>query len=346
MIRVLITEDSPTMRILLKNILESDADLKVIGIAVNGEDGVRQALALKPDIITMDIHMPGMDGFEATRHIMEQRPTPIVIVSSSIARSEMMIAFNAMQAGALEVIEKPTAVTHPDFAVLRERLITTVKLMSEVKVIRRYRPHALVRSQSDGRARPGRPYALLAVGASTGGPAALNTFFKGLPPAFPLPVVVVQHMTIGFTAGLAAWLQLESRLPVKVADEGEYLQPGTIYIAPDDTHIQVVNRGLIGLSKAPPVSHVRPSATVLFESVARVYGGEAIGVLLTGMGDDGARGLKAMCDRGAATIAQDEATSAVYGMPKMAVELAAANQVLPLPQIAGAVLALVGNAGR
>jgi len=346
MIRVLVIEDSPTMRILLKNILESDADLKVIGMAPNGEEGVRQALALKPDIITMDIHMPGMDGFEATRRIMEQRPTPIVIVSSSVESSEVLITFNAMQAGALEVIEKPAATTHPDFAALRARLITTVKLMSEVKVIRRYRSHSSARSRGEEGARAVQPYALLAVGASTGGPAALNTLFKGLPADFPLPVVVVQHMTIGFTAGLAAWLQLESPLKVKVAAEGEYLQPGTIYFAPDDTHIQAMNRGLLGLSKAPPVSHVRPSATVLFESVARVYGGEAIGVLLTGMGDDGARGLKAMHDRGAATIAQDEATSAVYGMPKVAVELGGANQVLPLPQIAGAVLALVGHTSQ
>lgn len=345
MIRVLIIEDSPTMRMLLKTILESDPELQVIGMAANGEDGVRQALALKPDIITMDIHLPGMDGFEATRRIMEQRPTPIVIVSSSVDHSEVLVTFNAIQAGALDVLEKPTSTAHPNFVALRERLVTTVKLMSEVKVIRRYRSQAAQRSVGAGRP-TGRPYALLAIGASTGGPAALNTLFKELPAQFPLPVVVVQHMTIGFTAGLAAWLQLESRLPVRIAGEGEPLQPGVIYLAPDDTHIQLVNRGVIGLSKAPPVSHVRPSATVLFESVARVYSAEAIGVLLTGMGDDGARGLKAMRDCGAATIAQDEATSAVYGMPKAAVELAAADQVLPLPQIAAAVLTLVGRAGR
>lgn len=345
MIRVLIVEDSPTMRMLLKTILESDPELQVIGMAANGEDGVQQALALKPDIITMDIHLPGMDGFEATRRIMEQRPTPIVIVSSSVDRSEVLVTFNAIQAGALDVLEKPTSTAHPNFAVLRERLVTTVKLMSEVKVIRRYRSQATQRSVEVGR-RAGRPYALLAVGASTGGPAALNALFKELPPQFPLPIVVVQHMTIGFTAGLVAWLQLASRLPVRLAGAGEHLQPGVIYLAPDDTHIQLVERGVIGLSKAPPVSHVRPSATVLFESAARVYGAEAIGVLLTGMGDDGARGLKALRDCGAATIAQDEATSAVYGMPKAAVELGAADQVLPLPQIAAAVLALVGCTSR
>jgi two-component system chemotaxis response regulator CheB len=303
---------------------------------------VRQALALKPDLITRDSHLPGMDGFEATRRIMEQRPTPIVIVSSSVERSEVMVTFNAIQAGALDVLEKPVASNHPNFSALCARLITTVKLMSEVKVIRRYRSHTPPHTVGNS-APVARRFALLAIGASTGGPAALNTVFRGLPTGFPLPLLVVQHMTIGFTAGLVAWLQLESRLAIKLANEGEQLNPGTIYIAPDDTHVQVLNRGVIALSKAPPVSHVRPSATVLFESVARVYGGEAIGVLLTGMGDDGARGLKAMHDRGAPTIVQDEATSAVYGMPKVAVELGAADQRLPLPQISNAILALAGS---
>ncbi len=342
MVRVLIVEDSPTLRLLLKTILESDPEIQVIGMAASGEEGVRQALALKPDIITMDIHLPGMDGFEATRRIMEQRPTPIVIVSSSVDRNEVMVTFNAIQAGALEVLEKPTSTNHPDYAALRERLITSVKLMSEVKVIRRYRSPMAGRGQPGPVGRAARSYALVAIGASTGGPAALNALFKELPADFPLPIVVVQHMTIGFTAGLAAWLQLESRLPVKIAEEGESLRAGTIYLAPDDTHIEFRYRGVIGLSKAPVISHVRPSATVLFESVARVYGAEAIGILLTGMGDDGARGLKAMRERGAATIAQDEATSAVYGMPKVAAEIGAAEQILPLNQIVGAVLTLIG----
>ncbi|MCX7669178.1 MAG: chemotaxis-specific protein-glutamate methyltransferase CheB [Anaerolineae bacterium] len=343
MIRVLIVEDSPTLRILLKTILESDPEITVIGMATDGEEGIRQALALKPDLITMDVHLPGIDGFTATRRIMEQQPTPIVIVSSSVDRHEVMTTFNAIQAGALDVLQKPTSVHHPDFAALREKLITTVKLMAEVKVIRRYRSPMAQRRTGEP-ARAGRTFSVLAMGASTGGPAALNAILRDLPAGFPLPVLVVQHMTIGFTAGLVAWLQLESRLPIKIAEEGEYLRPGTVYVAPDDTHLVVAARGIVGLSKAPPVSHVRPSATVLFESVARIYGADAIGVLLTGMGDDGAAGLRAMRERGAATIAQDEATSAVYGMPKAAVDLGAADQVLPLPQISGAILALVGAA--
>ncbi|MEJ5198946.1 MAG: chemotaxis-specific protein-glutamate methyltransferase CheB [Anaerolineae bacterium] len=341
MIRVLIVEDSPTLRMLLKTILESDPEITVIGMATSGEEGVRQALALKPDLITMDVHLPGMDGFTATRRIMEQQPTPIVIVSSSVDHHEVMTTFNAIQAGALDVLQKPTSVNHPDFAALREKLVTTVKLMAEVKVIRHYRS-PVTRREDGERPKVGRPYALLAIGASTGGPAALNSILKELPAGFPLPVLVVQHMTTGFTAGLVSWLQLESRLKIKIAEDGEYLRGGVVYVAPDDTHLLVAARGVIGLSKAPPVSHVRPSATVLFESVARVYGGEAIGVLLTGMGNDGAEGLRAMRERGALTIAQDEATSAVYGMPKAAVELGAAVQVLPLSQIPGAVLALVG----
>jgi len=342
MIRVLIVEDSPTARMLLRAVLESDPGIQVVGTAANGEEGLRQTLALKPDLITMDINLPTMDGFEVTRRIMEQRPTPVVIVSSSVEHQEMMVTFNAMQAGALDVVMKPPGASHPRFAQLSEQLITTVKLMAEVKVIRRYRS-VMIPRPAVSPASAARQLALLAVGASTGGPAALNTLLKALPSDFPLPVLIVQHMTVGFTAGLVSWLQGACLLPIKMAEEGEAVRSGTVYFAPDDTHIQILTRNVIGLSKAPPIHHVRPSANVLFESVARVYGGEAIGVLLTGMGEDGALGLKAMHDRGSPTIAQDEATSAVYGMPKAAVDLGSADQVLPINQIAGAVLMLLNR---
>jgi two-component system chemotaxis response regulator CheB len=345
MIRVLIVDDSATVRALLRFILESDPEIQVIGMAPTGVEGVRQTLALKPDLITMDVYMPGLDGFEATRQIMEQRPTPIVIVSSGVEHSEMMVTFNAMQAGALEVIGKPAGVMHPNYPELSQQLITTVKLMSEVKVIRRYRsvmsPRPVVRSVPAER-----PLTLLAIGASTGGPAALNLLRKGLPVEFPLPVLVVQHMTVGFMGGLVSWLQLESRLQIKIGEDGERVRPGKVYFAPDDTHIQMIGHGILGLSQGAPVNHVRPSANVLFDSVARVYGGEAVGILLTGMGEDGASGLKAMHDRGSPTIAQDEATSAVYGMPKAAMELGAADQILPIGQIPGALLALLSSANK
>ena len=361
MIRVLIVEDSATSRLLLRHILESDPEIQVVGMAANGLDGVRLALALKPDLITMDIRMPVMDGFEATRRIMEEQATPIVVISSSVEDSELMITFNAIRAGALEVIEKPRGGDHGDFQLIREQLITTVKLMSAVKVIHRYRPSSTApqptssrrpevwRLPSVARARlralsaPRRRLSLLAVGASTGVPAALNILLKALPADFPLPIVAVQHMAIGFTAGLVSWLQLECPLPIKQADDGERIRGRCVYFAPDDTHLEVSSRGVLGLSKAPPVSHVRPSATVLFESVARVYGPEAIGVLLTGMGEDGAKGLKEMHDRGSPTLAQDEATSAVYGMPKVAAELGAVDRVLPIGQIGPAIAALVGG---
>lgn len=336
MIRVLIVEDSPTVRMLLQAILESDPDIQVIGTAANGDEGVRQVQALKPDLITMDIRMPVMDGFEATRRIMESRPTPIVVVSSNVESPDLAVAFNAIQAGALDVVEKPAGLSHTDFATIRDRLLTTIKGMAEVKVIRRHRrrDRPAGASPTPTNVCSGKLPTILAIGASTGGPAALNTLLKALPSDFPLPIVVVQHMAASFTQGLVAWLQLESRLPIKIAQHEQRLVRGEVYFAPDGSHLEVSSRTTLGLSQAPAVSFVRPSATVLFESVARIYGAEAIGVLLTGMGEDGAAGLKVIHDRGGVTLVQDEATCVVYGMPAVAVRLGAAGAVLPLDRIA------------
>jgi two-component system chemotaxis response regulator CheB len=182
--------------------------------------------------------------------------------------------------------------------------------------------------------------ALLVVGASTGGPTALATLLKGLPNDFALPVLVVQHIASGFLPGLVSWLQTASALPLRVAAEGESILPGQVYFAPEDRHLVVLARGMLGTHLAPPVSHVRPSATVLFKSAAQVYGGEVAGLLLTGMGDDGAAGLKAIHDMGGPTLAQDEATCVVYGMPRVAAELGAVDHVLPLEKIAVALIAM------
>jgi two-component system chemotaxis response regulator CheB len=318
----------------------------------------------------MDIRMPRLDGLEATRRIMEQIPTPIVVVSASVDSADLPFTFNAMQAGALEVLEKPAGVGTQNFDLLRERLVTTVKLMSEVKVVRRRpRPPTGTLAPGDGRSstahsasawderpynstamahRPrtgqlSQPAALLVVGASTGGPTALATLLKGLPAGFSLPILIVQHIASGFLPGLVSWLQTTTALPLKVAAEGEIIVAGQVYFAPEDRHLVVAARGMLGTSQAPPVSHVRPSATVLFKSAAKAYGAEAAGVLLTGMGDDGAAGLKMIHDAGGTTLAQDEATSVVYGMPRVAAELGAVDRVVPLDGMAAAINGLAAQ---
>jgi two-component system, chemotaxis family, protein-glutamate methylesterase/glutaminase len=364
-IRVLIVDDSATARLLLTKLLTSDPDIQVVGTANDGAEAVARALELRPNLITMDIRMPRMDGLEATRRIMEQIPTPIIVVSASVDSSDLPITFSAMQAGALEVLEKPVGFGAQNFEALSQRLISTVKVMAEVMVVRRrprpptgtlpatapprYPPPAPAQtSPLDG----GRwaehnyigslsqPPALLVIGASTGGPSALATLLKGLPADFPVPILIVQHITSGFLAGLVTWLQTTCALSLKVAQEGELVASGQVYFAPEDRHLVLSARGILGYDRAPAVSHVRPSATVLFKSAAAVYGAAVAGVLLTGMGDDGALGLKAIHDAGGITLAQDEASSVVYGMPRAAAELGAVDRVLPLERVAPAIIAL------
>ena len=337
MIRVLMVEDSLTERVFLKSILESEPDIQVVGVVGNGRDAVKAAAELKPDLITMDIQLPGMNGIEATREIMETTPTRIVIFSRAVDAAGEEGAFEALRAGALEVLEKPSGMGVGQLVKLREQLVGTIKLMSVVKVVqrrpRRERPVAV--EVVEAPAVEG-SIGLVAVGASTGGPAALNTFLTGLSPDFPVPVVVVQHISSGFTTNLAEWLNKQSPLGVSVAHAHQTIEPGNVYLAPEDVHLVFSRRNVLAFDGSAPVSAVRPSVTVLFDSVAKVYGKEAAGVLLTGIGDDGAGGLKAMRDAGAITFAQDEQSSVVYGMPKAAAELGAAQCILSLDAIAPA----------
>jgi two-component system chemotaxis response regulator CheB len=291
----------------------------------------------------MDIHMPVMDGLEATRQIMTERPTPIVVLTAMPAGPDSHLNFEAVQAGALEVLQKPVGITHADFDIIRERLVSTVKLMAEVKVVRRHARKVTAAMTSPLLPGSGSPPALVAIGASTGGPAALNTLLRRLPRDFPLPIAVVQHMSTGFLPSLISWLQLGAQLRLLIAEDGQAVQPGQVYFAPDDHHLVVADHGRLGLTTAAPVSHVRPSATVLFASAAAVYGSQVTGLVLTGMGDDGAVGLKAIHDRGGLTLAQDEASSVVFGMPKVAVEMGAVERVLSLDRMAAALLSLVAE---
>ncbi|RZU47732.1 two-component system chemotaxis response regulator CheB [Fluviicoccus keumensis] len=337
MIRILIAEDSRVVSVLLKTIFEQEPDMQVVGQAMNGEEAVRMARELKPDIVTMDIRMPVMDGFEATHHIMRETPLPIVVISISINDEEMNTTFRALEEGALAVIEKPVGISHPDFEDNRRDLVNTVRAMSEIRVVRR-RPDTDGHSPSFRSGLAGRRPEVIAIGCSTGGPQALLAVLKGLRADFPVPIVVTQHMTKGFVGGLIAWLQKHTPLTLRLAGDRQLLEAGAVYFAPDEHHL-LVERGADGwlytrLDQGAPTNALRPSVTRLFHSVAHAAHGAAVGVLLTGMGEDGAEGLLAMRKAGCHTIVQDNASSVVYGMPGAALAIEAVDEVVGLGKMA------------
>jgi two-component system chemotaxis response regulator CheB len=348
MIKVLVVEDSKVVRDFLVQILLSDPGIHVIGSAKNGEEAVELTAHLKPDVITMDIHMPKMNGFEATRKIMETRPTPIIIISGSSSREETLTTFRAIEAGALTVLARPNGQGHPNYETSAKELINTIKLMSEVKVVRRWNHGSSKRTSepAGGAAEPqvkrsAVPIEIIAIGASTGGPLILQTIFSNLPQNFPVPILLVQHMSAGFIGGFVDWLDKTTGQNVSIAQQGEELQPAHIYTAPDDFHIKVTSQHKIILTKEEPENGMRPAVSVLFRSVNEIYRSKSAAVLLTGMGKDGAQELKQLRDCGAVTMAQDQNSSVVFGMPGEAVKLDAAVYVLPPEQIASALQSLV-----
>lgn len=344
MIRVLVVEDSAVARELLAHILSSDPEIQIVGTARDGEEAVAAVAQKRPHVITMDSTMPKLNGFEATRRIMETHPTPIVIVSASWDPKEVATTFRALEAGALAVVPRPAGLGHPDYEAGAEEFLKTVKLMSEVKVVRRWprlmkAPTSPLISKSEPLKTPGE-IQVVAIGASTGGPLVLQTILSRLPGDFPAPVLVVQHIAAGFVQGFADWLAHAARLPVRLAAHGDLLQPGQVYIAPDGAHMGVGNGRSLRLSRDDPEGGLRPSVSHLFRSVAQHFGPRAVGVLLSGMGQDGAEALKLMKDQGAITLVQDEESSVVHGMPGMAIQLGAATHVLSPEGIAAALTSL------
>jgi len=345
--RVLVVDDSATQRGMLVALLAADPELEIAGWAANGTDAVRAAARLRPDVITMDLHMPGMDGLEATRRIMQETPTPIVMVTADASPENRQRAFDALDAGALAFVPKPRPGGNGQ--VSGQELARTVKSMAQVKVVRRWAPERLQRAPAPPvaprPAPPGRVPAVVAIGASTGGPQVLQEILTRLPATFPLPVLVVQHIAEGFAQGLVGWLQPQCALPLQLATSGVSLDRPAIYVAPTGQHLVVHGRALL-LTTEPAGERHRPSATVLFQSVARDYGAAAVGVLLSGMGDDGAAGLRDLKRAGGITIAQDEATSVVFGMPAVAIAYGVVDYVLPPAAIAGMLLQLAARRGR
>lgn len=347
MIRVLVAEDSVTVRELLVAILESDPGIRVVGQAKNGREAVELAVELRPDLITMDVHMPEMDGFAATKEIMVEAPTPIIIVSSSALERDVELSMNALRAGALMVVPKPDDPGSPHFNGMQEQFLAMVRAMADVKVVRRWgrRPAAAAQPTPAPLTRRAVPR-VVAIAASTGGPAALQKILADLPGDFPLPLLVVQHIAKGFTDGLARWLDASSPLIVKLAEHREPIAPHTVYIAPDDRQLGFADGERLDVLESPAVDGFRPSASYLFESAARRLGAGVVAVVLTGMGRDGTAGLKAVRAAGGYVVAQDRATSVVYGMPQAAVEAGLADAVLPLEAISGRLESLIRTGRR
>lgn len=343
MIRVLVAEDSAVVREHLLYLLDRAAALQVVGTARDGLDAVEQAKRLKPDVVLMDVHMPRMNGYDATRRIMEEVPTPIVMISASFNRDEVGMTFEALKAGALTVLEKPAGPEHPLHAEQARQLVETLRLMAEVKVIRRWPRRQAPPAPPRLDASSNRRIRIIAVGASTGGPAVTAEILEKLPRGFEIPLLLVQHIAPGFVGGLADWLGGQTALTVKLAEPGEPVRPGTVYLAPDKYQMGVSRDERIRLTVGEAAEDgFSPSASYLFRSVAEAYQRSAMGVLLTGMGRDGASGLLRLREVGGLTVAQDKESSVIFGMPGEAVRLGAAELVLSPEEIA----ALIGNLAR
>jgi two-component system chemotaxis response regulator CheB len=348
-LRVLVVEDSATVRKRLIDILDAEPDIEVVGEAEDGKRAIELCLQLRPDVITMDMMMPLMSGLSATEYIMAHCPTPILVVSASINRGELFKIYEALAAGAVDVLEKPTGLE--EAGTWERRFVAALKLVARIRVIThpRGRLAGLTASKADltgvtsQEHRAERRYNVVAIGASTGGPGAILEILRSLPADFRLPILLVLHINEPFGSAFADWLDGQTSRPVVYGLDGTPVTAaaGRVVVAPGDRHM-VVRDGRLRLTRDPERHSCRPSVDVLFESIAVEYGASAAACLLTGMGRDGALGLLKIRQAGGLTIAQDEATSVVYGMPREAALLGAATHVVPLGDIGMRIAALQG----
>jgi len=342
MIDVLIVDDTLVGQGLLRGILSEDPAFRVVGIAQNGRQAVEMVQSLKPHVVSMDIYMPVMDGVEATKKIMQTTPVPIVIVSSFYNSSEVQMSFNILKAGALTILPRPFGPGHPQYLQTARTYRNTLKMMAVVKVGLHKAPKPLPSGRSapvnsaEAGIKPSpppskpqtvvitnkiamKPGRVIAIGASAGGPQAIQAILSGLDVSLPVPVMIVQHIDSHFAEGFRDWLQSNSKLPVHTAVHGQVMQPGHAYLAPGDRHLGVLQPGVAAVSDEPAEKGLRPAVSYLFRKVQEVYLSEAVAILLSGMGTDGASELKLLYDAGAFTIAQDSESSLVHGMPGEAI---------------------------
>lgn len=349
-IRVMVVEDSLVVRELLTHIINSDPRLQVVETVESAEDMLRRLDRVRPDVISLDIRLPGMNGLDATLRIMSTRPTPIIVVSAAVQEEELNIAMNALRAGALAVVEKPVGVTNEDYETMALQLCDQLATMSHVKVVRQgKRRNISFGSVADAdsvkefdqlvsRVAP----KIVGIVASTGGPNAISQVLCGLGRDFPLPILAVQHITGSFSEGFVSWLCDVTPFTAVTAKEGDFPKPGMVYLPPEDRHLEIKD-GRLRLTEGPLVSTQRPSGTVLFKSMAKDFGPLALGVLLTGMGTDGAAGLLDIKKAGGFTISESESTAVIYGMPAEAEHLGAVCETLPLEAIAPGIIEAVST---
>jgi two-component system chemotaxis response regulator CheB len=352
-VRVLVVDDSRTSRVLLSEVLDADPGIEVVGHAENGLEGLRLVAQLRPSLVLMDVRMRGLDGFEATERIMASHPTPIVIVTAGHDARDVQMGMRALRAGALTILAKPGGPGTASFAREAAHLRSLVHALADVRVVRR-RTRTVARPGGEtGRPlspertvaaiSPERTVAAIGIAVSTGGPVALQRFLTALPTDMTVPVLVVQHIADGFTQGLVDWLSSGTGLDVRLAVDGQRVRPGTVFLAPDDRHLTLGPHDTLAVSNGPPVRRFRPSGDVLLRSLAHVLGPQAAAVVLTGMGSDGLDGARAVHAAGGLVLAQDEATSAVYGMPKAVVDAGLANKVGSASELAYVLASLLAK---
>jgi two-component system chemotaxis response regulator CheB len=338
--RVLIVDDSAFMRKVLEEIIRTDPKLEVVGQAKDGREAVTMAQTLQPDVLTMDINMPRMDGLEATQQIMTQNPRPILIVSSE-SRQGAASTLRALELGAIDFVTKPSSGIDLDMKTVRDELLGKLKMAAKVRVVRTAAIHdlsagAVSRSQPQPAKEAGNSEAripLVMIAASTGGPATLMRLMPRFPKDFPAAVVLVQHMPATFTSQLSVQLTEVASIRVKEAEQNEALQTGTFYVCPGSHHLRISMTGRIKLDDGPRISGYRPCADVAFESAAAYGGANVVGAVLTGMGNDGAKGVQALKAARGYVLAQDEATSVIFGMPAEAIRTGAVNQVVGIDEM-------------
>jgi two-component system chemotaxis response regulator CheB len=343
-IRVLVVDDSAFVRQALTRMLGAAPDIDVVGTAADGKEGYEKALALRPDVVTLDIKMPRMDGLEALRRIMSECPTAVLLLSSQTSEGAD-VTLRGLELGAMDFVDKSSVQGHMNLLSLSEELLAKVRALASVPRARIASP-PVVREGPPRAPEPGRGPGtqVVVIGTSTGGPPALQAIIPRLPPGLPCAVLVVQHMPVGFTRSLAERLDGRSVLRVREASEGDPVGPGSVLIAPAGQHMKVRRRGKetrVWLDDEPRSALHRPSVDVLMGSVAKAYGPRAMGIVLTGMGSDGVEGLRAIRHFGGVTLAESEESCVIYGMPKAAMEAGVVDRTVPLARIADEILTAV-----